>query len=244
MRIDVSASFDGQLINIRRLPELTPLPNDLGPFDWDMLTYAISNDARRLAFAILGNDGKVTLRIFDIASGEAVIGPIVWPDELALPRSLAFTFDDNGLVVGDRTGLISLIDLTSGAVSPDRFPSLHGPVVAVQFVDDGRLLAISQDGAIWMFDATSRLPLGPPIVWATRPDDYSYQGGYLPSWDVRAQHLLVTDPQGLRLWNIDPATWPEIACERAGRNLSRDEWARYMPADEPYRRTCSQFPSG
>jgi class 3 adenylate cyclase/WD40 repeat protein/tRNA A-37 threonylcarbamoyl transferase component Bud32 len=244
MRIDVTVSFDGQVISVRRLPELTPAPNNLGPFDWDMLNYAISGDAQRLAFAILDDDGKVTLRVFDIASGDEVIEPIVWPDDQALPRSVAFTVDDSGLAIGDRAGRISQVDLTSGAVSPDHFPSLHGAVVYLQFAADGRLLAISQDGTIWMFDGVSRQPLGPPIVWATRPDGYSYQGGYLPSWDIAAKHLVVTDPQGLRSWNIDPTTWPAIACERAGRNLSRDEWARYMPADESYRPTCSQFPSG
>ena len=118
------------------------------------------------------------------------------------------------------------------------------PWFTCKFAKDGRLLAISQDGTIWMFDATSRQPLGPPIVWATRPDDYSYQGGYLPSWDLAVNHLVITDPNGLRVWNIDPATWPASACERAGRNLTRDEWARYMPADEPYRSTCPQLPSG
>ena len=52
----------------------------------------------------------------------------------------------------------------------------------------------------------------------------------------------IGDPSGVRLWNIDPASWPGIACERAGRNLTPTEWERYLPAGEPYRATCSEYP--
>ena len=159
-----------------------------------------------------------------------------------MPRALNFTPDDSMLAVGDRAGGISQVDLASGAVSPCRFEGLHGPVVAVEFTADGRFIAVSNDGYIWLFDATTRQPLGPPILWATRPDVYSFQGGYVPTWDSTDKHLVVTDAEGLRLWNIDPATWPEAACQRAGRNLTADEWVRYMPANEPYRPTCPQFP--
>jgi len=242
--IYVWASFDGQLLDIRRLPELTPVETTLGPFDWNMLTFAISTDARQIAFAVSDNNDEVALRVFDIASGEEVIEPISWPLELALPRVLTFTLDDATLAVGDRAGDITQVNLTTRALSASRFEGMHGPVVGLEFTDDGRLIAISNDGTIRLFDAASRQPLGPPIVWATRADDYSFHGGYLPSWDLTDKHLLVADPDGLRLWNIDPATWPAVACERAGRNLTQGEWARYMPTDEPYRITCSQFPGG
>ena len=39
-------------------------------------------------------------------------------------------------------------------------------------------------------------------------------------------------------WDLTPDHWLDRACELAGRDLTRAEWARYLP-DQPYRRTCS-----
>ena len=33
------------------------------------------------------------------------------------------------------------------------------------------------------------------------------------------------------LWDLDPESLAEHACQMAGRNLSLDEWIRYMPSD-------------
>lgn len=32
------------------------------------------------------------------------------------------------------------------------------------------------------------------------------------------------------------------ACAKAGRNLTREEWSRYMPADADYQATCEDWP--
>ena len=47
----------------------------------------------------------------------------------------------------------------------------------------------------------------------------------------------------MRQWNFRFETWPDIACERAGRNLTRAEWDAYLPSDEAYHVTCPQHPS-
>jgi hypothetical protein len=36
--------------------------------------------------------------------------------------------------------------------------------------------------------------------------------------------------------------WRHEACRLAGRNLTDDEWARYLPGQGPRRRTCPQYP--
>jgi hypothetical protein len=46
------------------------------------------------------------------------------------------------------------------------------------------------------------------------------------------------------IWNLDVEAWPEIACQAAGRNLTRQEWDRFGPPDEPYQATCPQWPAG
>jgi hypothetical protein len=43
------------------------------------------------------------------------------------------------------------------------------------------------------------------------------------------------------MWDIDPQSWREKACTVAGRNLTKTEWDKYMPTDEPYRATCPEL---
>jgi len=31
------------------------------------------------------------------------------------------------------------------------------------------------------------------------------------------------------LWDLRPATWLDAACRMAGRDLTAEEWARYLP---------------
>jgi hypothetical protein len=126
-------------------------------------------------------------------------------------------------------------------VSPSHFEGTHGPVVGLWPDRDDRLLVITQDGAMSIYDAPSGQPLGPPMGWEPRVNPFLFVA---PLPDLAVHHVLAPDRQGLRLWNIDPSTWPGLACERAGRNLTPDEWNRYMPADEPYRSTCPQFSAG
>ena len=44
------------------------------------------------------------------------------------------------------------------------------------------------------------------------------------------------------LWELDPKRWAELACEIAGRNLTRDEWADNLPGRD-YRTTCAEWPA-
>jgi WD40 repeat protein len=46
-----------------------------------------------------------------------------------------------------------------------------------------------------------------------------------------------------RLWTWRVEDLIALACATAGRNMSREEWQRYF-ADQPYRKTCEQWPEG
>jgi len=43
------------------------------------------------------------------------------------------------------------------------------------------------------------------------------------------------------LWDLNPRSWAEKSCQRAGRNFTRAEWEKYFPNDE-YRKSCEQWP--
>jgi hypothetical protein len=236
----VRTTLDGRYVDVRRLPDLSQVPTGLGPFQFQVLSLAISTDGRRVALATVEPTRAMMIRILDISSGIESVEPIPWPNEDARPTALAFTADDRTLLVGDQDGGITGLDVATGTRSPSRFGRMRGPVVIVAPLGDGRVVAVSHAGTMAMLAATGEA-IGPPIAWTPRdtPDFTTYL-----SSDIALNHLLTPDPQGLRLWNTDTSTWPAVACQRAGRNLTPDEWSRYMPTDEPYRPTCPQFPAG
>jgi WD40 repeat protein len=47
----------------------------------------------------------------------------------------------------------------------------------------------------------------------------------------------------IRLWDMRVNFWIDRACNRVGRNLTWQEWQTYFP-NEPYRKTCPQWPVG
>jgi len=44
---------------------------------------------------------------------------------------------------------------------------------------------------------------------------------------------------GLVLWDLDPQHWLDAACGLAGRNLSQDEWDKYLSAFGEYHESCN-----
>ena len=49
------------------------------------------------------------------------------------------------------------------------------------------------------------------------------------------------------VWEADPAVWVSQACQRAGRNLTENEWGQYLSWKTPYDsgyKTCPQWSSG
>jgi WD40 repeat protein len=56
------------------------------------------------------------------------------------------------------------------------------------------------------------------------------------------RRLVTIGPDGITVWNYDIDSWPEIACELAGRNLTATEWEQVGPRTVGYRATCDQYP--
>ena len=48
----------------------------------------------------------------------------------------------------------------------------------------------------------------------------------------------------IRIWIARTAILTEMVCERVWRNLTLDEWRRFVGADLPYERTCPNRPLG
>jgi WD40 repeat protein len=48
----------------------------------------------------------------------------------------------------------------------------------------------------------------------------------------------------LLIWSFQPISDVERACRIANRNLSLEEWSRFMILDDAYQRTCPDLPAG
>jgi WD40 repeat protein len=87
-----------------------------------------------------------------------------------------------------------------------------------------------------LWDAESGEPLGAllegheEIVWSVA---LSHDGKRL-AWG--------SGDNTVRLWDVDLQSWLKRACDIANRNLTREEWRKYM-GDLPYRKTCPDLPA-
>ena len=128
-------------------------------------------------------------------------------------------------------GQIARVDMADGEVvatgrSPD--PSaLYNVAVS----PDGSLAVGGQpfSSRLAVFDAATLQTIGEPIPVGDLP--------FAPQFTPEG---LIGNGRSndLTRWDMDPASWLAAACLAAGRNLTDDEWAQYIGADEPYRQTC------
>jgi len=47
----------------------------------------------------------------------------------------------------------------------------------------------------------------------------------------------------IRLWLVNDEKLIAALCLRAGRNLTKNEWARYIGSDTPWQPSCRDLPS-
>jgi WD40 repeat protein len=109
---------------------------------------------------------------------------------------------------------------------------LHGGLVgSLTVLSDGRLASGSADGLrLW------------PKSFKSEPETFSHGDRV---------HTLTTLPDGrlasagedgqIKLWLVDEMKLIAALCLRAGRNLSGDEWTRFIGPDTPRQPSCSAF---
>ena len=202
---------------------------NLGDFlDTGSKTIAIAtgtSDGRSLLAAI--NDvGHVG--VWDLTDDPEPIGAI------RVPTS-AITFGPDGeLYVGTVAGSVQVWDPLTIAPRGVQYRASEG---AWRIRLAGDVLVVSTSvGGTELFDVETTRPLS----------------GTIPSWaadvDVDGTRLFLGgigfDQGGVevRVLPLDLDSLVSEACRRAGRNLTPEEWARFIPVDVEHRATCPEWP--
>jgi WD40 repeat protein len=165
---------------------------------------------------------------------------VLRPAKQAAALSVAFAPDGRVLAVANATTAPTLWDVDSGRPSGLPFQA-RVPVRAVRFSSRGTLAAAgAADGKVVIFDVASREPLGKPLT--------GHAGAvYAVAFVSNGTRLASAGADGrVLLWDIRPWADEEALRERVcglvGRNLTRSEWAKYVPGKR-YRRTCDEWPA-
>ena len=99
---------------------------------------------------------------------------------------------------------------------------------------DGRLASGGYDRKIKLW---SKNGIGEPVVLS--------HGSWVYSLAVLADGRLASGggDGNVKLWLVDEQKLIAALCLRAGRNLTKDEWARYIGSDTPWQPSCRDRPS-
>ena len=214
-------------------------------------------------------DGKILasssednlIRFWDVETGAQITRQFTGVEEFII--DLAFSPDGKILASTDVERMILFWDAETMEQIGVPMLGHTGNVNRVLFNPDGTtLFSAGDDATIRIWDVQTQQPIGQPITGSnSRQLSLNVEGvnpflGYA-AHDANIIELAIS-PDGtkliskddediskidgnIRIWDLDVNSWLEKACIRAGRNLTSNEWALYLPF-EPYRKTCPQFP--
>ncbi len=202
-------------------------PTDLGqPGD----SIAFSPNGRELA---VGLDGGPAL-ILDATSGRIrrTLHPVGSADQEPI---ISLAFAPNGtLATGSWTGIVQLWNTANGEAIDHPVLVAAGPVASISFDPSSRRFATTGGG-----DGSAKLWFADTL----QQEGSTFQGEAGAAWGNAAfspngSKLIVIydDGQGFA-WPVTPAAWAQHACAVAGRNLTREEWARFV-AGHSYGPVC------
>jgi len=141
----------------------------------------------------------------------------------------------NGVQGGDSS--IILWDLSTGKPIGKPLKPLTGiifDIYSLSFSPDNKSL-VSSDfaGGIIFWDVSTHQVINQFELDAVPAE---------ATFDANSKTLIVNLYGMVSLWNFEPNYWSQLACERAGRNLSRAEWEQYIGNSLPYQAVCPNLP--
>ncbi|MEJ2092877.1 MAG: SUMF1/EgtB/PvdO family nonheme iron enzyme [Syntrophobacterales bacterium] len=158
-------------------------------------------------------------------------------------ESLVFSPDGKMLASGSWDGRIRFWDSeTKEFLAPLITVSKEGGVISIAFSPDGKILAAGgSDGSLSFWDTKTRVPFGPTIMAYKIEKELIGEVNSL-AFNPDGKILVSGGGDGeVRVWDMDEESWVDRACRMANRNLTQNEWEKYL-GSIPYHKTCPDLP--
>jgi WD40 repeat protein len=202
-----------------------------GPAGGGAVSVAFSANSKTL---VVGYDpGRI--QMLDVTALPVIHAPATRNPGGAV-RSVAFSPAGNVLAAGTNGAGIHLWNIATGSQQGSTIAaSSTGEVNSLAFSPDGSILASGDsDGTIRLWDVSTGRQIGTDLtagpVASVNSVAFSPDGRMLASGN---------DQGTLRLWDVSDLTnVASSLCKRAGRSLTRAEWAQYLPSGPGYQTVC------
>ena len=194
--------------------------------------YSFSADGRYLVATFIGPDGEIWA-VFDTSTGAVVHSDR--SDTMNQPwlsGDTIYSNPANGFDVERRN--IETLEIVG--------PPLVGHTLILNDIlddlDSDRIITQATNGNVRVWDRATGDQIGREIAIGRQ----SSGTGVAAARDGDLVGILLDTE--FAIWNYDLDSWPELACDIAGRNMTPSEWDDFGPQGAEYRATCPQFPSG
>jgi WD40 repeat protein/DNA-binding SARP family transcriptional activator len=202
----------------------------LGPFvNGNCCSTSIGDGSTAMVYEWSADGASTHWRVLDVGDGKVLSEGEV---NLLAQASVASPDGSTVAVAGDTSEIVT-IEVSTGRAQR-RSAGLGATVLWLRYSDDGELLVSgAADGAVSLWDATTLDLLGtvyPPHRGEPVPAGAQFIGD---SHDVA---IASYDGRVYR-WDTGLDRTIDFACQMAGRDLTEDEWAEFLPA-QSYRDVC------
>ena len=147
---------------------------------------------------------------------------------------------DGTLLTGTWSGIVQHWDLDDGKQLGHPVLVESSPVSSIALAPHRQEFAVTgggSSGGVKLWDDASLQQFG-----ATFPGGTGTWGNAIYTPDGSDVVVAYSDGSAA-VWPVTVRAWLDHACAVAGRNLTREEWARFVPHRD-YERTCPSYPAG
>jgi WD40 repeat protein/DNA-binding SARP family transcriptional activator len=241
----VAFSPDGRTVaagDIKHTPRAVPVPyGAIAVWSTSGKRLWLATGRSRISTVVFSPDGKT------IAAGQSDGSVLLYYARTGrLERTLhlegtsdlffttaAFTPDGKLLATGTAAGIVQLWDPATGAQIGHPTLVAAAPVASIAFNPSGGTFATAggSDGFVKLWATKTQQQFG-----ATFPGDPGQWGNAQYTPDGSKLIVVYQDGTGV-VWPVSLQAWEDHACAVAGRNLTREEWSRFI-GNPPYSTVC------